>query len=233
MEVLLAGATAPEPPPARTLGEADLWDQLPDDLDALLALLPSADVYWQDEVQFAFHPTLTRVWCRTGRRGQRLVEAPGDTSNRWGFGRLDWRDGWFDGRLAPGRTADVFCEQLRAAVERAVARGRRAIGSADNARTHTARGSKLVRALLAAFKDQLYLVSTPAYEPDANRSEWLWRRSRRPVTHNHHRDTWQALRDDITAHFADVARSPAAILRQIGSPASDHLPHAHSLPRAA
>jgi hypothetical protein len=26
----------------------------------------------------AFHPTLTRVWCRKGRRGQRLVEAPGD-----------------------------------------------------------------------------------------------------------------------------------------------------------
>jgi hypothetical protein len=43
-----------------------------------LKLLPRADLYLQDEVQFAFHPTLTRVWSVKGRRGQRLVEAPGD-----------------------------------------------------------------------------------------------------------------------------------------------------------
>jgi hypothetical protein len=44
----------------------------------LLTLLPGADLYLQDEMQVAFHPTLTRVWSRKGRRGQRLVEAPGD-----------------------------------------------------------------------------------------------------------------------------------------------------------
>jgi len=55
--VLLAGASAPEPLPVEPLVEADLWDQLPADLTALLALLPQADLYLQDEVQFAFHPT--------------------------------------------------------------------------------------------------------------------------------------------------------------------------------
>ena len=91
------------------LVEADLWDQLPADLAALLALLPQADLYLQDEIQVAFHPTLTRVWSRKGRRGQRLVEAPGDNRKVYGFGLVDWRDGWFDGRVAPGRTADVGC----------------------------------------------------------------------------------------------------------------------------
>jgi transposase len=33
----------------------------------------------------------------------------------------------------------------------------------------------------------LSLVYTPAYDPDANRIEWLWRVSRRIVTHNHQR----------------------------------------------
>src|SRR5260221_544372 len=75
------------------------------DLPALLALLPQADLYLQDEFQVAFHPTLTRVWSRKGRRGQRLVEAPGDNRKVYGFGLVDWRDGWFDGRVAPGRTA--------------------------------------------------------------------------------------------------------------------------------
>jgi len=92
VEVLLAGATAPEPLPVKDLVEADLWDQLPADL-------------------------------------------------------VDWRDGWFDGRVAPGRTADVFCEQVRAAVARSTRRGRVAIVIADNLKAHTPAGSLLVRGL--------------------------------------------------------------------------------------
>ena len=46
-----------------------LRDELPEDLPWLLRLLPRADVYLQDEVEVALHPTLTRVWCRKGRRG--------------------------------------------------------------------------------------------------------------------------------------------------------------------
>ena len=105
--MLLAGTTVPEPLPVHDLVEADLWSQLPADLEALLTLLPRADLYLQDEMQVAFHPMLTRLWCRKGRRGQRLVEAPGDNRKVYGFGLLDWRDGWFDGRVAPGRTADM------------------------------------------------------------------------------------------------------------------------------
>jgi DDE superfamily endonuclease len=172
VEALLACATAPEPLPVHDLVEADLWDQLPADQADLLALLPRADLYLQDEMQVAFHPTLTRVWSRKGRRGQRLVEAPGDNRKVYGFGLVDWRDGWFDGRVAPGRTTDVFCEQVRAAVARSKQRGRVAIVIADNLRTHTSAGSLLVRGMLTELKEHLYVVYTPAYDPDANRIEW-------------------------------------------------------------
>jgi DDE superfamily endonuclease len=167
--VLLAGASASDPLPIEPLVEVDLLDQLPADLAALLALLPQADLYLQDEVQFAFHPTLTRVWSLKGRRGQRLVEAPGDNRKVYGFGLLDWRDGWFDGRIAAGRTADVFCEQVRAAVARSKRRGRVAIVIADNLKIHTSAGSLLVRSMLLELKEELSLVYTPAYDPDANR----------------------------------------------------------------
>jgi hypothetical protein len=60
--VLEAATTASEPLPVEWLGEADLWKQLPADLPLLLTQLPRADLYLQDEVQFAFHPTLTRLW---------------------------------------------------------------------------------------------------------------------------------------------------------------------------
>jgi hypothetical protein len=42
--------------------------QLAADVPDLVRLLPHADRYLQDEVQVALHPTLTRVWCRKGRR---------------------------------------------------------------------------------------------------------------------------------------------------------------------
>src|SRR2546430_659121 len=128
----MAGATAPEPLPVKDLVEADLWSLLPANLPKLLALLPRADLYLQDEVQFAFHPTLTRVWSHRGRRGQRLVEAPGENRKVYGFGLVDWRDGWFDGRIAAGRTADIFCEQVCAAVDRSKRRRRAAIIILDN-----------------------------------------------------------------------------------------------------
>jgi transposase len=218
VEALLAGALDPTPPPLHELVEPDLLAEVPADVASLLALLPRADLYLQDEVHFALHPTLTRVWSRKGRRGQRLVEAPGANQTTYGFGLVDWRDGWFDGRLAPGRTAAAFCAQVRAAVARSRARGRLAIVMADNLRTHTAAGSKLVRQMLAELEGQLQVVYTPAYDPDANRIEWLWRVSRRAVTHNHQRRDFATLCADAEAHFRGLADHPDAVLAHIGSP---------------
>ena len=217
----MAGAGMPAPPPIADLVEVDLWDQVPPDVPELLARLPHADVYLQDEVQVAFHPTLTRVWCRKGRRGQRLVEAPGANAKVYGFGIVDWCTGWFDGRLAAGRTADVFCAQVRAAVARSQARSRLAIVLADNLRTHTAAGSKLVREMVEELEDHLVLVYTPPYDPDANRIEWLWRWTRREVTHNHHRRTFEDLQEDLRHHFQRLLAQPHAVLRQLGSPYAD------------
>src|SRR5215831_12354180 len=233
VEVILAGAGTPTPPPVPALVDADLLEDVPPDVEALRSLLPRADVSLQDEVQCAFHPTLTRVWCWKGRRGQRLVEAPGANDKVYGFGLVDWCEGWFDGRLAPGRTADIFCAQIRAAVARSRARGRMALVIVDNLRTHTSAGSKLVRQMLTELSDHLRLIYTPAYDPDANRIEWLWRWSRREVTHNHQRVTCAALLEDIQAHFQTLRQHPALVLRQIGSPFADQVAATQPLPYAA
>jgi hypothetical protein len=209
-----------------------LRDDVPEDLPWLLRLLPRADVYLQDEVEIALHPTLTRVWCRTGRRGQRLVEAPGNNAKEYGFGLVDWRDGWFDWQRAPGRRAAPFCAQLRRAVERSQARGRIALVVMDNLGIHTPRGSLLLRDLLAEFRGQLVLVYTPTYDPEANRIEWLWRALRRAVTHTHMRETLPPLLEDADAWARTI--SPTEILRQIGSPFADADPvEQHQLLRVA
>jgi transposase len=93
----------------------------------------------------------------------------------------------------------------------------------DNLGIHTPKGSRLLRALPEELGEQLVLVYTPTYDPDANRIEWLWRAFRRMVTHTHQR---QRL-DDLLADADRWARTitPAQVLSQIGSPfALDHRP---------
>lgn len=214
----MAGALLPEPAPLAAVVAPEQIELAPDDLPFLLSLLPQADLYLQDEVQLALHPTLTRTWCRRGRRGQRKVAAPGDNSKAYGFGLVDWRDGWFDDEIADRRRAAPFCAQVTRAVNRSRARGRVAIVLCDNLGTHTARRSRLVRELLATYEGELYLVYTPPYDPDANRIEWLWRATRREVTHNHRHTAMSGLIAAAETHFHRLQAEPAAVLRQIGSP---------------
>jgi transposase len=215
---------SPAPPPvADLLADLATWIDVPADLPELLALLPGADLYLQDEVQAALHPTLTRLWSPKGRRGQRLIEAPGQNGKVTGFGALDWRDGYFHGLTAPGRRAQPFVDQLAAVAARSRARGRLALVLADNLRIHTPAGSLVLRDFLTAH-DDVVLVYTPAYDPDANRIEWLWRTTRRAVTHAHERTDLDDLTADLTGHFADLAAHPEAVLRHIGSPNAP-IPH--------
>jgi hypothetical protein len=235
VEGVLAAAALPTPPPMAALlpdlAFTDLLQPTDPFLQLVLELLPDADLYLQDEVSIALHPTLTRVWCRRGRRGQRRVQAPGKNAKKCGFGLVDWRTGWFDWAIADQRAAAPFCAQLRRAVERSQARGRKAIVLLDNLGIHTPRRSKLLRALLEEYKDDLLLVYTPTYDPDANRIEWLWRALRAAVTHNHQRQTLEELLNDATV-WAD-ALPPAEVLAHIGSPFADEPASPEELHHAA
>jgi hypothetical protein len=90
----------------------------------------------------------------------------------------------------------------------------------DNLGIHTPKGSRLLRALLAELGEDLVLVYTPTYDPDANRIEWLWRSLRRAVTHTHQRQTLVELLADAD-HWAHTI-TPAQVLSQIGSPFALH-----------
>src|SRR6266511_1800778 len=218
VEALLAAAASAVPPPACELvPDPTLADDLfPTDLPRLLGLLARADLYLQDEVEVALHPTMTRVWSRSGRAGQRLVQAPGKNFKRSGFGLVDWREGYLDWALADGRRAVPFCEQLRRAVDRSRSRGRIAMVVLDNLGIHPPKGSRLLRALLQELGEQLVLVYTPTYDPDANRIEWLWRALRRTVTHTHQRQRLEDLVADADRWAHTI--TPAKVLSQIGSP---------------
>jgi transposase len=128
--------------------------------------------------------------------------------------------GWI-GNAHLGRRAAPFCAQLRRAVARSQARGRIAMALLDNLGIHTPKGSLLLRQLLEELRGQLVLVYTPAYDPESNRIEWLWRSLRPAVTHTHTRETLPLLLDDADRWARTI--SPMDVLRQIGSPFADTL----------
>src|SRR5260370_2011412 len=191
--------------------EADGWDQLPADLSDLLALLPQADLYLQDEVQVACYPTLTRVGSRRGRRGPRRVAAPSSNEKVYGVGLVDWRAGCSTGAAAhsarPTCSASNCARQSRARHRRQPA-------------TLTAAGPRLVREVAAAAQEHRILVYAPAYDPDAHRSAWLWRILRAAVTHNHQRATFALLLADLQTEFDRFRQNSEAVLAHMGSPGS-------------
>lgn len=203
------------------LVEPELLALVPADVPALLALLPRADLYVQDEIDVKLHPTLTRLWSRRGRAGQRRVRAPGQNRKVVSFVAADWREGWLSIAFGLGRTADLFVAQLDHVVARSQARGRIALVLTDNAGIHTAARAKRVREALARHGDHLRLVYTPPYDPEANPTERLFPPLRRAVSHNHHRDQMLDLYADLQGYLTRLDADPQQVLRHLGSPFAD------------
>src|SRR5262249_36546084 len=108
----LGGPSTPWPTALVGLVEADLLAQVPAAVAELLRLLPSAALYAQEGIDVRRHPTVTRVWSRQGRRGQRRVRAPGQNVKFVASGAVDWRDGWLSFGFGLARTAELFVKQL-------------------------------------------------------------------------------------------------------------------------
>ena len=202
----------------RSLIDADLWDQVPADVADLIRFLAVSDLYVQDEIKIDLHPTLSRTWSRKGRRGQRRVRAPGQNDTLVGFGTADWRTGWLSHGFSRHRDAETVCQQIDHLVARSLQRGRKVILLWDNLRIHTRKGSKKLRACLERHGENLRLVSTPAYDPEANPTERLWRPFLQKVTHNHRRTSLYDLQMDAHRHFHALDQAPDRVLSHLGSP---------------
>jgi transposase len=64
----------------------------------------------------------------------------------------------------------------------------------DNARYHHA---KILKEYLDSIKDRLELFFLPAYSPDINAIEMLWKKTRRGVTHNRYFATLKEMSEKL------------------------------------
>jgi len=187
--------------------EAVVW------LSALLAT-GQADLYGQDEADLSLLPSLTRTWMKKGQ--QLRVRAPGTNQKCSVSAAVDLGDGGLLFRTDARRCADQFCATLRACAARSTARGRLAVLLVDNAQSHRVGKTGIVRRELDRLAGQIVLVFLPAYSPDLQPAECVWRQWRPNVTHNHRRATLEELTRDSDDWLARIAAQPAQVLQLLG-----------------
>ncbi len=183
-----------------------------------------ADLYAQDEADLALLPTLTRTWMRRG--GQLRIPAPGTNGKRSVSAAADLAAGALLWRTDDTRCADQFCALADACARRSTARGRLAALLVDNAQAHRVGKTGIVRRWLTAQAGRVVLVFLPAYSPDLQPAERLWRQWRPNVTHNHTRATLPELEADSDRWLRRHAAEPLTVLRALGPPITRPFLHA-------
>ncbi len=222
-----AGATAPPAPasgpPLPLLPEVRSAVIDPADKDGIswlcgLLARGGADLYGQDEADLALLPTLTRTGMPRGAQLQ--VRAPGNNEKCSVSCATDVGDGGLLWRTDERRCADQFCQTLAAGADRSTPRGRLAVFLVDNAKSHRLGKTGIVRRGVEALAGRVVLVFQPAYSPDLQPAERVWRQWRPNVTHNHQRDNLLALQQDSDAWMSRMAAAPHAVLQALAMPAS-------------
>jgi putative transposase len=149
----------------------------------LLRDLPADEAaVFEDEVDLNLNPEIGCMWMERGRQAE--VVTPGTNVKRYLAGSISWRTGELVETLGDRRDAALFVRHLDDLRRRF--RHYKVIHVVlDNARFHTAEGSKLVRAYLAEWGHRIKLHYLPAYAPKHNPVERAWWHLREEITRNH------------------------------------------------
>jgi transposase len=169
-------------------------------------------VLFGDEASFAQWGSLGYTWALRGH--QPLVATSGVRKAYKVWGLLDY----FTGQLFyKGQTerfnAASYCEFLKGVLEQ-VGTERKVIIVQDGAAYHTAKATK---AFLAAHSARLSVYQLPAYSPDYNPIEHLWRRLKRTATHNRYFARFEELVASVEAALAQLAAEPSQVKALAGT----------------
>ncbi len=175
-----------------------------------------------DEASFAQWGSLGYTWAPKG--SQPLVKTTGKRKAYKVFGLTDY----FSGRLfwhghTERFTSTSYCAFLTPVL---AVTTQPLFLIQDGARYHT---SAATRAFFAALAERLHVFQLPAYSPDYNPIEHLWRNLKRARTHNRYFATFDDLSGAVEDALATFHHDPLAVKQRLGS----HLAEAIGLPLAA
>jgi putative transposase len=162
------------------------------------------ELYYEDEIDLALLPTITRWWCKRGK--QRVIQTPRTNQKRYGAGLIHGVSGKLSWATSDHKDNALFRAVLSQLFEPAhEPQARKIYVVIDNYRIHFA---KPVLAFLQAHQDQMELVCLPTYSPQLNPVERFWKHLRRKVTHNTFFQTIERLLSAVTGFFQEMAALP-------------------------
>jgi transposase len=171
----------------------------------------TVDLWAEDEVHFQQHGSRCRMWIPPEIKDPVLFHEPTRKSVGY-FGAVRLRDGKFVRRREEEMfNAETFWAFLKQLKKVSLKSGRRVVVILDNARYHHAKLHKEWRELNSG---KFALSFLPAYSPELNPIERVWKLTRRKRLHNRHFEKLKSLIEGVEAQF-DEWSVPNQTLRKL------------------
>jgi transposase len=166
-------------------------------------------ILFEDEASFAQWGSLSYTWARRGHQPE--VPTSGKRKGYKVFGAIEYFSGQLFSQGIEGRfTSDSY----QAFMQRILAQTTAHLFLIhDGARYHT---SKATVQFFAAHADRLTVHPLPAYSPDYNPIEYLWKKTKQRATHNKYFKEFVALTVSVDKALAYFATHPETVLGLFG-----------------
>jgi transposase len=161
-----------------------------------------------DEASFAQWGSLSYTWAPTGQQPE--VPTSGKRKAYKVFGLIDYFSGRFFSKAHAGRfNSESYAAFLLAVLSQTT---QHVVVIQDGARYHT---SKAMQAFFTTHADRLTIEQLPAYSPDFNPIEHLWKKVKKEATHLKHFPEFIDLQQEVDRallHFAQTPREVTVLM---------------------
>lgn len=174
-----------------------------------LAKKKGALILFGDEASFAQWGSLSYTWARKGQ--QPTLKTSGLRKGYKIFGLIDYLSGAF---FYKAHTGKFNSESYQAFLTEVLTKTtQHLILIQDGARYHT---SKATTQFFAQHQQRLTVYQLPAYSPEFNPIEYLWRNIKKQATHLRYFPTFADLMNKVDQKLRYFANTPNSILRLMG-----------------
>lgn len=166
-------------------------------------------ILFEDEASFAQWGSLSYTWARRGQQPE--VPTSGKRKGYKVFGAIEY----FSGRLfAQGIEGRFNSDSYQAFLQMILVQTTQHLFLIhDGARYHT---SAATQAFLVVHSDRITAEPLPAYSPDYNPIEYLWKKTKKRATHNKYFKEFAALTVSVEKALAYFATHPDTVLGLFG-----------------
>jgi transposase len=157
-----------------------------------------------DEASFAQWGSLSYTWAPKGQQPE--VPTSGKRKAYKVFGLIDYFSGRFFYKAHAGRfNSESYAAFLLDVLSQTT---QHVVVIQDGARYHT---SKAMRAFFVTHADRLTIEQLPAYSPDFNPIEHLWKKVKKEATHLKHFPAFTDLQQEVDRALLHFAQTPREI----------------------